>query len=115
MPYAVPAVAISIYHTLAHAARCIDQYVEARVKAAEAHQEAQLDPRLTAIVERLFDRCAVWHAMAQALPSFIALSACRCYLALPVMQMCATFMQMCFTFCKCANALAASRCCLVSE
>ncbi|GAB4817108.1 hypothetical protein N2152v2_004154 [Parachlorella kessleri] len=39
-------------------ARCIDQYVDLRVKAAEQHKEAELDPRLTAIVERLFDRQA---------------------------------------------------------
>lgn len=47
---------IALYCHPALAARCIDQYVEARVKAAEQHKEAELDPRLTAIVERLFER-----------------------------------------------------------
>ena len=44
------------------AARCIDRYIEQRVKAAEEGTEAEVDPRMTAIVERMFDRhacCAV--------------------------------------------------------
>ena len=41
------------------AAKCIDEYVEQRVKAAEAKTEADLDERLVAIVEKMFDRC-VW-------------------------------------------------------
>lgn len=40
------------------AARCIDSYIEARVKEAEgAADAAQPDPRLIAVVERLFERC----------------------------------------------------------
>ncbi|PRW45196.1 26S proteasome non-ATPase regulatory subunit 1-like protein A-like [Chlorella sorokiniana] len=39
-------------------ARCIDSYIEARVKEAEgAADAAQPDPRLVAVVERLFERC----------------------------------------------------------
>lgn len=42
-----------------HAARCIDTYVEQRVAEAEGRREAgaAIDPRLVAVVERLFDRC----------------------------------------------------------
>ena len=40
------------------AARCIDQYVEQRVKALEEGKEPEIDERLTAIVERMFDRRA---------------------------------------------------------
>lgn len=40
------------------AARCIDTYIEQRVKEAEgAEGAAPPDPRLLAIVERLFERC----------------------------------------------------------
>ena len=45
------------------AARCIDTYVALRVKAAESSSSssseaaAPIDPRLTAIIERLFERC----------------------------------------------------------
>ncbi|KAL4448567.1 hypothetical protein ABPG75_005786 [Micractinium tetrahymenae] len=40
-------------------ARCIDTYVEQRVAEAEGRREggAAIDPRLVAVVERLFDRC----------------------------------------------------------
>ncbi|KAI7845077.1 hypothetical protein COHA_001442 [Chlorella ohadii] len=39
-------------------ARCIDSYIEARVKEAEGAADAQQpDPRLVAVVERLFERC----------------------------------------------------------
>ncbi|KAK9829302.1 hypothetical protein WJX72_005032 [[Myrmecia] bisecta] len=38
-------------------ARCIDQYIELRTKGSEAENKAEIDPRLTAIVERMFDRC----------------------------------------------------------
>ena len=43
----------------AAAARCIDSYVALRVKAAEAPASAAapVDPRLLAIIERLFERC----------------------------------------------------------
>ncbi len=41
------------------AARCIDQYVEQRVKGLEQGEEPEIDPRLTAIVERMFDRCVM--------------------------------------------------------
>ena len=40
------------------AARCIDSYIEARVKEAEGAADAAApDPRLVAVVERLFERC----------------------------------------------------------
>jgi hypothetical protein len=38
-------------------AKCIDEYIEQRVRAAEAKEEALIDERLVAIVERMFDRC----------------------------------------------------------
>ncbi|KAK9822620.1 hypothetical protein WJX74_011008 [Apatococcus lobatus] len=38
-------------------ARCIDSYIEQRQKAAEDKSSPEVDPRLTAIVERMFDRC----------------------------------------------------------
>jgi len=40
-------------------ARCLDTYISSRVRAAEEGREDNdgIDPRLTAVVERLFDRC----------------------------------------------------------
>jgi 26S proteasome regulatory subunit N2 len=40
-------------------ARCLDTYISSRVRAAEEGNEDNdgIDPRLTAVVERLFDRC----------------------------------------------------------
>jgi len=40
-------------------ARCLDTYISSRVRAAEEGREDndEIDPRLTAVVERLFDRC----------------------------------------------------------
>ena len=38
-------------------AKCIDEYIQQRVAAAEAKEEADIDERLVAIVERMFDRC----------------------------------------------------------
>lgn len=40
----------------AYAARCIDSYIEKRQKAAEDNSSPEVDSRLTAIVERMFDR-----------------------------------------------------------
>jgi 26S proteasome regulatory subunit N2 len=45
------------YCCSACAARCLDRYVELQVAAAEAHEDAAIDPRMAAIVERLFERC----------------------------------------------------------
>ncbi|PNW70631.1 hypothetical protein CHLRE_17g727950v5 [Chlamydomonas reinhardtii] len=51
-------------------ARCLDQYFEKRVKAAEARgeeAEAAVDPRLTAIVERMLDKCLAAGQYEQAI------------------------------------------------
>jgi 26S proteasome regulatory subunit N2 len=40
-----------------YTAKCIDEYIEQRVAAAEAKEEADIDERLVAIVERMFERC----------------------------------------------------------
>lgn len=55
---ALPAVLAVCLPPALLAARCIDSYIEARVKEAEgAADAAQPDPRLVAVVERLFERC----------------------------------------------------------
>mmetsp|Transcript_18315 Transcript_18315/g.25730 ORF Transcript_18315/g.25730 Transcript_18315/m.25730 type:complete len:702 (-) Transcript_18315:909-3014(-) len=38
-------------------AKCIDDYISIRVKAFEEKTEAEVDPRLEAVVERMFERC----------------------------------------------------------
>lgn len=38
------------------AARCLDLYIAARTAPAENDSAPQIDPRLTAIVERMFER-----------------------------------------------------------
>ncbi|KAG2454480.1 hypothetical protein HYH02_001498 [Chlamydomonas schloesseri] len=53
-------------------ARCLDQYFEKRVKAAESRSgaeeaEAAIDPRLTAIVERMLDKCLAAGQYEQAI------------------------------------------------
>ncbi len=58
---------------LCRAARCIDQYVEQRVKGLEQGEEPEIDPRLTAIVERMFDRRATSrHMSIPSLPPRLA-------------------------------------------
>lgn len=41
------------------AARCLDRYFELRVKQVEHKEEAEIDPRLTSVVERMLDRCGL--------------------------------------------------------
>lgn len=50
------------------AARCIDTYVEQRVAEAEGRREGGegVDPRLVAVVERLFERCFADRQFEQA-------------------------------------------------
>ena len=38
------------------AARCVDKYVELRAKATDARESESIDPRLEAIVQRMFER-----------------------------------------------------------
>lgn len=38
------------------AARCLDKYFELRVKQVEQKGDAEIDPRLVTIVERMLDR-----------------------------------------------------------
>lgn len=48
-------------HHKTHAARCLDQYFELRVKEVEQKEQVEIDPRLVDVVERMLDRCVcVW-------------------------------------------------------
>eukprot|EP00195_Chlamydomonas_chlamydogama_P008069 CAMPEP_0202901100 /NCGR_PEP_ID=MMETSP1392-20130828/13237_1 /ASSEMBLY_ACC=CAM_ASM_000868 /TAXON_ID=225041 /ORGANISM="Chlamydomonas chlamydogama, Strain SAG 11-48b" /LENGTH=1014 /DNA_ID=CAMNT_0049587599 /DNA_START=141 /DNA_END=3185 /DNA_ORIENTATION=+ len=38
-------------------ARCLDRYFECRIRQVEHKEAVEIDPRLTAIVERMLDRC----------------------------------------------------------
>jgi len=40
-----------------HAAKCIDYYTSLRVKKYEGRQDEPIDPKLEAIVNRMFQRC----------------------------------------------------------
>jgi hypothetical protein len=59
-PFSVPATSCrcsSLPLCCLLAAGSIDQYVLLRVKGAEGNEEVPIDARLTAIVERMFERC----------------------------------------------------------
>lgn len=43
------------------AARCLDQYFELRVKQVEQKEDVTIDARLTAIVERMLEKCVLGH------------------------------------------------------
>eukprot|EP00898_Chlorokybus_atmophyticus_P004570 jgi/Chlat1/5113/Chrsp33S05124 len=47
-------------------AKCIDEYIAQRIKAAEKHEEPQIDLRLVSVVERMFERCMQDGQHAQA-------------------------------------------------
>lgn len=46
--------------------RCLDQYFELRVKQVEQKADVEIDPRLTAVVERMLTKCCQHGQFEQA-------------------------------------------------
>lgn len=60
--------AVTLTHGNAHAtAKCIDEYISQKKKEAEEGEAKQIDPRLTAVAEKMFERCLRARQFEQAI------------------------------------------------